>query len=146
MPEPINMEIEIVSNERVIHFLPEPQKSSVKGVYYGIEDDYDNLVAVIGVIRRAWYETEIRHLYVHSDFRRRGLGKALIQRAFKGTRAVRAIATVRKENSHSLRAFYANGFEKIDEFFNPATESEVLILRRTKRHTRTGGNNEASEA
>ncbi len=141
---PDTSEIEIVGNERVIYLLPEPQKSSVKGVYYGVEDEMDRLVGCVGVLRRSWFETEIRHLYVEPEFRNRGIAKTLIKRAFKGSRAVRVVATVHAANDFSLRAFQANGFERIDDFVNPDTSNRILLLRKLKKRGQPGGEDETS--
>jgi len=136
-------EVNRIDNGRAVAFLPEGEGPRVKGVYFGVEDKADGLKGVVGVIRRCWHTSEIRHLYVDPDFRRRGIARALVRRAFRGTLAPRAIATVREDNRPSIGAFLANGFEEIDRFMNPETGHAVVVLRKTKRGAREVADEEA---
>jgi len=133
MPAYNFVKLENTDLQRVLAFLPESERNNVRGVYYAQMDQNGMLCGVVGVRRRAWHETEIRHLFVAETYRRQGMAKALVKRAFLGARGMRVVATVLSNNEPSVRAFLANRFECIDVFLNPNTQNTVMVLRRLKR-------------
>ena len=61
-------------------------------------------------------EVFISKLYIHQDFRRRGLGKRVLDFIAKETQALRCTAmtlSVNKDNSDSIRFYISYGFQTI---------------------------------
>ena len=59
--------------------------------------------------------SEICHLVVHPEMRGIGLGKLLVEKAVKNSKASFLYATIRSDNIASQKAFIANQFEKVSE-------------------------------
>jgi len=94
--------------------------------YYGAYIE-GQLVGVIGRRFRAWYATELCHLYVSSEHRKKGIGTALIAHALERVKTPLAVATV-QINNKSYSIFEKMGFRHISTVLNPNTGNNVMIL------------------
>ncbi len=135
---PDTSEIEIVGNERVIYLLPEPQKSSVKGVYYGVEDEIDRLVGCGSAQKKLVRDgdpaslcgtgvPEPRH---REDSHQKGLqGVGSRSRGRHGARGERLFPS----------GLPSQRVQRIDDFVNPDTSNLLLLLRKLKPQGYLGG-------
>lgn len=105
--------------------------------YYGYFDK-EELVGVVGIKFRAWFMSEICHLFVSPPFRKRGVGTKLVDYALTKVKTPLACATVLSTNDISLRIFTGLGFEKTKQFVNPATGNEVCLLVKKINDTSLG--------
>jgi len=96
--------------------------------YYGAYVDGGQLAGVIGRRFRAWYATELCHLFVAPGHRRKGIGTALIAHALEKVKTPLVVATVQIQNKESNGVFGKMGFRHISTVLNPDTGNTVMIL------------------
>ena len=72
-------------------------------VRYMIELDGETIIGVVGLEQRDDKTTEIKHLCVHPNYRRRGLGRKLLEKAAKAARTEFVYGTVRSDNHTNIR-------------------------------------------
>ncbi|MBI5178189.1 MAG: GNAT family N-acetyltransferase [Nitrospinae bacterium] len=80
------------------------------------------------LLRRSWFLTEIRHLYVLPERRGHGVGTFLVREGLGKVKTPMAAVTVREDNAASIRIDERLGFERWNRFTNPATGHPVLLL------------------
>ena len=103
----------------------------IQGRYYSAKEG-GTIKGVVGVLWRSWYLTEIRHLYVKSEFRRMGIGTFLVRGSLKKVKTPLVCCTVRDGNEESLRLFEREGFAVERTFVNPETGNRVSLLMRLR--------------
>lgn len=104
---------------------------AISGRYY-VAIREGRIEGCVCLLRRSWFATEIRHLYVLPERRGHGVGAFLVREALGKVKAPLAVATVREDNAASLHLFERLGFERWTRFTNPATGHPVLLLGRVK--------------
>jgi len=80
-----------------------PLGISTNGVQYIIELDGGTVAGVVGLERQTPQVTEMKHLCVHPDYRRRGLGKKLLEKGLKATKTEFVYGAVRSDNHTNIR-------------------------------------------
>ena len=88
-------------------------------------------VAAVGLRRLAWFATELKHLVVSPDERRKGHGREILRLALEKVRTPLTIATVRGECAHWVRVLVEEGFREVERLGSAG--NEVLVLVRRKR-------------
>jgi GNAT superfamily N-acetyltransferase len=96
--------------------------------YIVIEDGI--IKGCVGLIRRAWFMTEIKHLYVKEQYRGQGIGTFLVSKALKRIKSPLACCTVKADNLASLRVFQHFRFTPRERFVNQDTGNRVMLLTR----------------
>ena len=97
-------------------------------IYYGAYVDGGQLAGVIGRRFRAWYATELCHLFVAPEHRSIGIAKALVAHALERVKTPLVVATVQLQNKESSSVFGKMGFRHISTVLNPNTGNTVMIL------------------
>lgn len=97
-------------------------------IYYGAYVDGGQLAGVVGKRFRAWYATELCHLFVTPEYRKKGIGTALVAHALQKVKTPLAWATVILKNKESKQIFLKMGFRHISTALNPKTGNTVEIL------------------
>jgi len=72
-------------------------------IRYLIELDRDRVIGVIGLQVKNQYVTELKHLAVHPQYRRRGIGKKLLEMGIKFATTPYVYGVVRSINSTNIR-------------------------------------------
>ena len=102
----------------------------IQGRYYmAVEDGV--IKGIVGPLRRSWYLTELRHLYVKPEFRRKGIGTFLVEKALERVKTPLVCCTVREDNEGSLTLFRCEGFVVERRFVNPETGNTVALMMRS---------------
>jgi len=99
--------------------------------YYGFYSDVSKegeLVGIVGIHFRAWYCSEICHLFVKDSYRCKGVGTELVAHALMKVKTPLAVATVRENNLYSKKIFMKLGFKEATTFINPNTGNVVKLL------------------
>jgi GNAT superfamily N-acetyltransferase len=71
------------------------------------------ILASVAIKRYSIFISEVKHLVVHPLVRGRGVGRALVKLAIKNAETPLLCATIRDNNTNSLRIFEAEGFRKV---------------------------------
>jgi N-acetylglutamate synthase-like GNAT family acetyltransferase len=95
-------------------------------VNYVVETHGKWVIGTVGLHRQSHTFTEVKHLVVHPDWRGKGLAKFLLQRALTIVDTKMMYATVRDENTPSLRLFEGLGFNNSGGY--PAEDHNVILL------------------
>ena len=99
-------------------------------VQYLIELDGDKVVGVIGLEIKTPKVTEIKHLCVHPDYRRKGLGKKLLELAIRATQTKLLYGTVREDNHVNIRNNFRVGMTPIGKFRGRGGCNVIVFARR----------------
>lgn len=83
--------------------------------YYALIDE-GAMKAVVGLKRRGWFLTEVKHLAVPTGHRRKGIGSLALTEALGKIRTPLACATIRAGNAASLALFKKQGFRPAEGF------------------------------
>ncbi len=78
--------------------------------YYVLTVPDKGRVAAVGLRRLNWCMTEVKHLVVCPDERRKGYGSSIVRLVLERVRTPLAIATIRKDNVSSQDLFRKLGF------------------------------------
>ena len=102
----------------------------IQGRYYmAVEDGV--IQGIVGLLWRSWYLTELRHLDVKQESRRKGIGTFLVERALEKVKTPLVCCTVREDNEGSLTLFRCEGFIVERRFVNPETGNTVALMMRS---------------
>jgi GNAT superfamily N-acetyltransferase len=100
----------------------------IKGEYYIAFDD-SVAKGCVSINRMSWFMTEIRHLFVRREFRRQGIGIALVAKALEKIKTDFVCCTVEINNSVSEKIFHQRfGFTKKEQFLNQRTGNTLTLL------------------
>ena len=103
----------------------------VQGRYYlAVADGV--IAGIVGLLQRSWYLSEIRHLFVRPELRRKGLGTLLVKKVLEEVKTPLTCCTVRENNEASLALFRSAGFASERRFVNPETGHTVFLMVRPR--------------
>ena len=103
----------------------------VQGHYYMVNED-GKLSGIVGLLQRSWYLSEVRHLFVRPELRRKGLGTLLVKKVLEEVKTPLTCCTVRENNEASLALFRSAGFASERRFVNPETGHTVFLMVRPR--------------
>jgi ribosomal protein S18 acetylase RimI-like enzyme len=103
-------------------------------VEYLIEMSGDTVVGVIG-LEQYGKATELKHLCVHPDYRRRGIGKKLLEKGVKASRTEFVFGMVRSDNHSNIRNNLRIGMKPIGKKRGRGCHI-IIFARRKDGHTR----------
>jgi len=92
----------------------------------------EQLVGTVSIYKASWFQTEIRYLYVDKNYRNKGIGTKLVEKAIEIVTTPVIATTVIKNNLKSMHIFKKFGFQGVLEFINPETLNEVLLMIRKR--------------
>ena len=97
-------------------------------VDYVVESHGRWVLGCCGIERLNYQITEIKHLAVHADWRRKGVGRFLVKRALEMCETPLTYATIRAGNEASLALFGSLGFRESATY--PTDSHQVALLVR----------------
>jgi GNAT superfamily N-acetyltransferase len=97
--------------------------------YYVLVVPESGRVAAVGLRRLAWFATELKHLVVKPEERRKGFGRAILRLALERIRTPLSVATVRVDNLHWLRVITEEGFREVETLSSEGSEVRFLVRR-----------------
>lgn len=83
----------IMSRESILH----------NNIKYLIELHKDKVIGTIGLEKCNQYVTEMKHLCVHPDYRRQGIGRKLLGRGVKASLTEFVFGAIRSDNAVNIR-------------------------------------------
>lgn len=95
---------------------------------YIVETSGQYVVGAIGVDRQSYTFTELKHLVIHPQYRKRGIAKYLIRQAINTVDTKMSFVTVREDNHLSLNLFTSLGFVRGGGY--ETEEHNVVLLVR----------------
>ena len=111
---------------RLREFLP---GHDLRGHYYCAIID-GNIVGCVGVRKASWFLTEIYHVYVSDEYRNQRIGNHLVQAAIDASKTPLVSATVRENNTHSMKLFSRLKFRVAQCFQNEGHYVFLLIRKK----------------
>lgn len=97
---------------------------------YFVEIIEDRIIGCAGLSQRDTNLCEIKHVCVHPDFRRRGIGKKLVNLAIANCKTDYVYMTIREDNIPSLRMAQSLGFVPVKQHWN--VDHHVITVGRRK--------------
>jgi ribosomal protein S18 acetylase RimI-like enzyme len=118
-------------NQLVVRYTEDKVLNSSDNYVY---EEADNLIkAFIECKKVQWYQFEVCHLTVSSDFRGQGLGETVINKALeyaKGNGARVVQCTIRDDNAESKGLFTKCGFVQTSTFYYPSSGNNVGVWQK----------------
>ena len=94
--------------------------------YFALKEGW--IAGCVCLVRRGWYMTELKHLFVKEEYRECGIGKFLLEEALRKVKTPLVCCTVTSDNERSIDIFSMQSFEKISSFLNSTTGHDILFL------------------
>lgn len=91
--------------------------SDVMASNYDITEKDGLILACVKSVKLSWYQTELSHLVVHPEHRRRGHGRALLRRVCEKVRQSQGRliqVTIRRDNRPCMSLFETEGFRLVN--------------------------------
>jgi N-acetylglutamate synthase-like GNAT family acetyltransferase len=98
-----------------------------EGRYYVVLKD-GRIAGCVSLVKRAWYLTELKHLFVKEEERGSGIGKFLVEEALKKVKTPLACCTAMSANVKSIDLFLGRSFEIGSSFQNSMTGHKILFM------------------
>lgn len=86
-------------------------------------------VAAVGLKKLSWFATEVKHLVVKPDERRKGYGRRILRMALERIETPLAVATVRVDNDYWLRTNFEEGFRIVETIGSEGNKVHFLTRR-----------------
>lgn len=99
-------------------------------VKYIIEMDKEKVIGVIGLEQKSNKVTEMKFLCVHPDYKRRGLGKKLLEVGIRNTSTDYLYGAVRSDNAVNVRNNFRIGMKAIGKY--PGRGCDIIIFARRR--------------
>lgn len=101
-------------------------------IKYLIELDRDRVIGVVGLQVKSPYVTELKHLAVHPQYRRRGIGKKLLEIGIKFATTPYIYGVVRSNNSTNIRNNLRLGMIPIAYYCSRSPSYKMIIFAKSK--------------
>ncbi len=105
----------------------------INKIKYIIEMDGEKVIGVVG-LEEFGRVTEMKHLCVHPDYRRRGLGKKLLTKGIEAARTEFVYGAVRSDNATNIRNNIRVGMKPIGKRKGRGCYIIIFARRRNVRH------------
>ena len=122
---------ELINGHNQLAQLRMPQDILLATTTYILEIQGKRVLGVCGVDRQSYTFTEIKHLVVRPQFRRKGIARFLVSRAASQAATQLIFASIRGDNQSSLTLFKSLGFEPSANY--PTKDHEVIILTKVNQ-------------
>jgi ribosomal protein S18 acetylase RimI-like enzyme len=99
-------------------------------VRYLIELHKDKVIGTIGLHQHGLRVTELKHLCVHPDYRRQGIGKKLLEKGIKAAQTEFVYGTVRSDNLVNIRNNFRVGMVPIGR--KRKMQYSIIVFARRK--------------
>lgn len=86
-----------------LHSFVTPYELQSSPIRYIVELDRDKVIGVMGLHQHGAYVTELKHLRVHPNYRRQGLGKKLLEKGIIASPTPFVYGAVRSDNPVNIR-------------------------------------------
>lgn len=102
-------------------------------VKYIVELCGEQVIGVIGLEQKSSQITEIKHLCVHPNFRRRGLGLKLLKKGIEYSNTEFVYDTVRDDNPSSIGNNFRAGFKPVAKYRSRGRYIIIFARRRNNK-------------
>ncbi|RWK68259.1 MAG: GNAT family N-acetyltransferase [Mesorhizobium sp.] len=119
-------------NKLVVHYDAQKVLQSAENYLYELAESGD-VAACLELKRVQWYQFEVDHLTVHSDFLRRGYGQMLLDQAEQKAMAENGRllqCTIRHDNAASEGLFTKCAFNRVAQFYYPLSGNNVGVWQK----------------
>jgi ribosomal protein S18 acetylase RimI-like enzyme len=99
---------------------------------YFVEVIQSNVIGCAGLVKKDTDLCEIKHVCVHPEFRKRGIGKKLVTLAIANCPTNLIYMTIREDNVASLAMAKSLGFVQVRKHWN--VDHFVITVGRRKNH------------
>jgi len=97
---------------------------------YMIELDGERVIAVAGLDQKDKLRTEMKHLCVHRDYRKKGLGLKFLKKGIQLAKTNIVYGLVRSDNKVNIRNNIRAGFEPYAKYWGRNCHIIVFVARR----------------
>ncbi len=97
-------------------------------INYVVETHGKFVIGAAGIDKVSFVFSEIKHLVVRPEWRRKGVGQFVAKRALGQVATPLAYCTIHVNNKASIKLFENLGFSKVEQY--PADGHEVVLLTR----------------
>jgi len=122
---------DLLNSGKQLWFHQMPQGILGNPIEYLVELDQQKVIAVVGLELKAPQVTEIKHLVVHPDYRKRGLGKKMLEFAIMHAKTNYVFGTVGVDNVENIRNNFRVGMVPIGKYRNNRRMIIVFARRRS---------------
>ena len=98
-------------------------------INYVVETHGKFVIGAVGVEKVSFVFSEIKHLVVRPEWRRKRVGQFVTRRALDQVVTPLIYCTIRTDNKASIRLFEGLGFRRVEQY--PADGHDVTLLART---------------
>lgn len=98
-------------------------------IQYVIETHGKFVIASVGIERLSYTLSEIKHLVVRTEWRRRGVGKFIVKQALTKLTTPLVYCTVRSNNKTSIKVFKSLEFNQTEEY--STGQHKIILLTKT---------------
>ena len=117
-----------------LKFLMSRESILYNNTRYLIELHKDKVVGVVGLEKCNQYVTEMKHLCVHPDYRRQGIGKKLLEKGAQASLTEFVFGAVRSDNAANIRNNLRIGMTPVGKK-SKRTYSIIIFVRRKNGDT-----------
>lgn len=117
-----------------LKFLMSRESILYNNTRYLIELHKDKVVGVVGLEKCNQYVTEMKHLCVHPDYRRQGIGKKLLEKGAQASLTEFVFGAVRSDNAANIRNNLRIGMIPVGKK-SKRTYSIIIFVRRKNGDT-----------
>lgn len=99
-------------------------------ITYMLEMDKSTVIGFIGIERKSNQISELKHLCVHPNYRRQGIGLALLKKGVEFAPTEKVYGLVRSDNKINIRNNFRAGFVPIGKYWGRNCHIIVFVARR----------------
>lgn len=130
---------DLINSGRQLYVHLVPSSILASKIQYIIELDGEKVVGAVGLDQKSSRVTEIKHLVVHPQYRRRGIGKKLLERAITAAQTDFVYGYVREDNLTNIRNNFRVGMRPMGKSRVWRGHRRILFVRRRHDiHTKVG--------